>query len=243
MAKNHLVPLEKIDDDQLRQYITSYHVRVGIRTVEEFATDKQRRYRLSPEVTAAVNDHVSEDGYGFMDIALALGQHDFEQILDTVRTRLLDFILKLDKSWHIDEKPPSKDTLSNMVSVTIYNQQGGSMAVFDQRGQHVNYQYNAAGNINFDSVKNSVDVVAELEKLQAELAKAAESGAIDEDAATDAEYQLKKAVQQAKKPNPEKKSILDHLTEAKAAIEGVAAAAGLVVALTQAAQVVQQFFK
>ncbi len=116
------------------------------------------------------------------------------------------------------------------------------MAVFDQRGQHVTYQYNAAGDVNFGVVQNKVDVVGQLEELRAELARAIEANVFDEETATDAEYQLKKAVQQAKKPEPDKKSVLDHLNEAKALIGGVAAAGGMVAALVQAAEVVQKFF-
>jgi hypothetical protein len=117
------------------------------------------------------------------------------------------------------------------------------MTVFDQRGQHVTYQYNAAGDINFGAVQNRMEVVAQLEKLQAELSRAVEAGVFDdEEIATDAEYQVKKAVQQAKKPEPDKKSILEHLGEAKALIEGVTAAAGLVGGLAQAAALVQQLF-
>lgn len=116
------------------------------------------------------------------------------------------------------------------------------MSVFDQRGQKVTYQYNAAGNINFGAVQNKVDLVAELEKLQAEMAAAIQTGVFDEETATDAEYHLKKAVQQAKKPEPEKKNVLQHLQEAKALIEGVTAATGLVAALVKAAELVQKLF-
>jgi hypothetical protein len=116
------------------------------------------------------------------------------------------------------------------------------MTVFNQRGQHVTYQYNAAGDINFGAVRNKIDVVSQLEKLQAELAKATEAGVFDEETATDAEYKLKKAVQQAKNPDPDKKSILDYLDKVKGLIEGVAVASGMVKALVQAAEVVQKFF-
>ncbi len=67
------------------------------------------------------------------------------------------------------------------------------MSTFDQRGQHVVYQYNAAGDINFGAVQNKADVVGELRKLQTELATATEQKALDEDAAIDAESALKKA--------------------------------------------------
>ena len=116
------------------------------------------------------------------------------------------------------------------------------MPVFDQRGQQVSYQYNAAGDINLGAVQNKIDLIGQLEQLQAELDKAIQANVFDEETATDAGYRLKKAVQQAKKPEPDQKSILDHLTEAKALIEGVAAAGGLVTALVQAAEVVRNFF-
>ena len=116
------------------------------------------------------------------------------------------------------------------------------MTVFDQRHQKVQYQYNAAGDINFGAVQNKMEVVAELGKLQAELAEAIRAGLFDEDTATDVEYQLKKAVQQAEKPEADKKSVLQHLQEARALIAGVAEAAGLVGALVEAADKVKDFF-
>lgn len=116
------------------------------------------------------------------------------------------------------------------------------MTVFDQRGQTVNYQYNAAGDINIGAVRNRGDVIEQLEKLQAELARASQANLFDEETATDAEYQLKKAIQQVKKPDPDKTSLLDPLNQAKALIEGVAAAGGMVTALVQAAEVVRKFF-
>ena len=116
------------------------------------------------------------------------------------------------------------------------------MATFDQRGQQVTYQYNAAGDINFGAVQNRLDLVGELGKLQGEMTKARQAGVFDEGVATDAEYQLTKAVQEAKKPAPDKGTLLGHLGNAKTLVEGVAAAGGLVTALTKAAELVQQFF-
>ena len=120
------------------------------------------------------------------------------------------------------------------------------MAVFDQRGQQVTYQYNAAGDINFGAVQNRLDVIREMEKLKAEVTKAAEAQVIDAEVATDVEYQLTKAVQQAQKPGSDKMGILDHINTAKGLIEGVTATSGAVsgmaTALTQAAQQVQALF-
>ena len=116
------------------------------------------------------------------------------------------------------------------------------MAIFDQRGQRVTYQYNAAGDINLGAVQNRLDLVSELGKLQAEMTKATQAGVFGEGMATDAEYQLTKAVQEAKKPAPDKGTVLGHLTSAKTLVEGVAAAGGLVTALTRSAELVQRFF-
>ncbi len=116
------------------------------------------------------------------------------------------------------------------------------MTVFDQRGQKVNYQYNSAGNINFESVQNRVDLVGELEKLKLEIGKAGEAEVIDADIVTDAEYQLTKAIQQSKKSEPDKSKILDHLTEANKLIEGVSSATGIVAGIMKAIEFAQQLF-
>ena len=116
------------------------------------------------------------------------------------------------------------------------------MAVFDQRGQRVNYQYNAAGNINFGPIQNRAEVVDELKKLLTELDTATQAGVLDEEVATDTEYQLKKAVQQAQKPEANKQTILDYLNQGKELISGIKAASGFVGALSDAVGKVQALF-
>src|SRR6266567_5170676 len=116
------------------------------------------------------------------------------------------------------------------------------MANFDMRGQRVTHQYNAGRDINFGTVQTPVDLITELEKLKEQIAQAEQAGILNEETATDAQYQVTKAVQQAKKPDPDKKTIMDHLTTAKTLIEGVTAASGLVTALAAALQIVQKLF-
>ena len=116
------------------------------------------------------------------------------------------------------------------------------MAHFDMRGQRVTNQYNAGRDINFGAVQTPVDLIAELEKLKAQFTRANEAGLISEETTTDAQYQLTKAIQQARKPDAQKKTILDHLTRAKTLIAGVTAASGLVTALVGAVEVVQRLF-
>jgi len=116
------------------------------------------------------------------------------------------------------------------------------MTTFDQRGQKVNYQYNAAGNINFGSVQNKVDVVPELQKLKDEIRSAVQASVLDEEVAIDVEAKIRKAIIQVQKPKPDKKTTLDYLNEAKALIEGITAAAWLVTGLTQAAEMIKRLF-
>lgn len=116
------------------------------------------------------------------------------------------------------------------------------MANFDMRGQHVNNQYNAGRDINFGAAQNTTDYIAELENLKQQLAQAQKEDTLSEETATDTDYHITKAIQQAKKPNPDKKTIIDHLTTAKAFIEDITAASGLVTAIVGAIEAGQKLF-
>jgi hypothetical protein len=117
------------------------------------------------------------------------------------------------------------------------------MAQFDMRGQKVSgNQYVAGRDMNFGAVQSQADLIGELEKLKGEFAKAADQGILSEEAATDAQYQVTKAVQQAKKPDADKKTIIDHLETVKAIIGNVTAASGLVLSVANAIMAVQKLF-
>jgi hypothetical protein len=117
------------------------------------------------------------------------------------------------------------------------------MAQFDMRGQKVSgNQYVAGRDMNFGAVQSQADLIGELEKLKSEFAKAADEGVLSEDAATDAQYQVTKAVQQAKKPDADKKTIVDHLQTVQAIIGNVTAASGLVLSVANAIMAVQKLF-
>src|SRR5262249_29928761 len=103
-------------------------------------------------------------------------------------------------------------------------------------------QYNAGRDMSFGAVQTPEDLVTVLEQLHEEFKKAEEVGALPEETATDAQYQITKAAQQAKKPNPDKKSIIGYLTAAKGLVEGVTATTGLVEALNTTIQMVHKLF-
>jgi hypothetical protein len=201
-----------------------------------------------------------------------LGDKDVPQLLATKRRPSEIFLASTKKETAIGSLPEGQlsepvadatNTRTRSGGVSIGNVSGdvkdniiaggdvmdakvGGTTIFDQRGQQVNYQYNAAGDINFADVQNRRDVVEQLEKLQAEIKKAVAGNVLDEETATDVEYKLTKAVQQAKKPEPDKKFIMDYLSEAKELIAGITTGAttvgGLVSAFNQAIELVLKLF-
>jgi len=247
--------------EEFQEFAVTVFLSQGIRSLESLVEsgDDTIRYPWPADLVAIAGDMVY-DRMTCLSAWRMVSKSQIEQIIDIVRNRLLTFLLELEQiepdlgEISPDEEPPIPNERIDQVFQTHiwggYNvigsgtavSQGGKMTVFDQRYQKVNYQYNAAGDINFNSVESTMDVVVQLEKLEVELARAIHAGLFDEDTATNAQYRLKKAVQQAKKPEPSKKTILQHLNEAKALIQGVASAAGLVTALIKAAEMVQKFF-
>jgi hypothetical protein len=120
------------------------------------------------------------------------------------------------------------------------------MAIFDQRGQTVQYQYNAAGNVNFSSVQNRDELVTQLNNLLVELTKAAGQKAIGEEEAVQAKCELELAIVQAKKPEAKPGPILQYLEKARGIVESVAgtsaAVGGLISAIKEAAGTVARIF-
>jgi hypothetical protein len=117
-----------------------------------------------------------------------------------------------------------------------------AVAQFDMRGQRVTNQYNAGRDMNFGAVQTAEDLIAALEQLNGQVTQAQEAGVLNEETATDTQHQVTKAIQQARKPDPDKKTIVDHLTTAKALLDNITAASGLVTALAGAIQIVQKLF-
>lgn len=113
---------------------------------------------------------------------------------------------------------------------------------FDQRGQKVSQQYNAGRDINLGAIQHSQDLAAELEKLKSEIVRAKNDGHIDEEQATDVEYQITKAAQEARKPQPNKKTLLDRLNQAKSIVEDIAAMGGFVTTIVGTIDTVRKLF-
>lgn len=112
------------------------------------------------------------------------------------------------------------------------------MSTFDQRGQTVQYQYNAAGNINIDSIDTKLELTQELEKLKAEITKASEAKVIDAELADDATHELNKVITESKKPEPDKTVMLSRVEKAKSLVTNVGALAGVAGALVKIGELI-----
>ncbi len=115
------------------------------------------------------------------------------------------------------------------------------MATFNQQGQTVHNQINAETieTINFGQVTTPDTYLKELKALQAELDKAIHENVLEGEQALDAENHLKKAVAQAEKSDPDKKSLIEHLSSAKELVSNVG---GLAAALAGAITAVGALF-
>jgi hypothetical protein len=127
---------------------------------------------------------------------------------------------------------------ANVVSGSGF-QVGVGSSVFDQRGQHIQYQYNAAGNINFAAAQDATQLVLQLDLLKQELIKAHEEKAISELTESKAKTPLLEAIEEAKRPEPDRKSLLSYLAQAKDYLKDIAAVSGLVEAITEACRWVE----
>lgn len=189
-----------------------------------------------------------------LDVWGAISRQQLTQILETVRDRLQKFTLELSDIYPDYAKTDfgNNPSISNEKIVRAVQQiiffgnpifAGKDVNImFDQKNQTVGYQYNAAGNINFNAVGSSTELITELEKLKLELKQAIQAKIVDDEIGIDVEYKLTKAIQQSQKLQPDKKSILDNINEAKVLLSGISSAVGLVTALIKAAELVSKFF-
>lgn len=99
----------------------------------------------------------------------------------------------------------------NISEINISNENN----VFDQRGQIIGHQFNAAGSINFSYIQGRAEIIDQLRKLKSEMTKASESQAIDSEVITDLQYLIQKSIDQIQKAEPNKSAVLEYLTQAR----------------------------
>ena len=152
----------------------------GVHTAEEFGQRVEAvSFPWQAEAIAVWNEFnpIGYGGYHAIEVTRPVTPQHFAQIVRTVRSRLQDFILELsDLPWNIGERPLTSEQIEKLVAVTIYNIQGENVSNFDQRGQQVQSQNNAArdvnisGGINVNNNESLIQSVRDLRGLLSEVA-------------------------------------------------------------------------
>ncbi|MFM7406256.1 MAG: hypothetical protein ACKO3K_06235 [Cuspidothrix sp.] len=237
--------------DWFRETANKIHFYPGIKTVEECAISQDSiNFGWSAEYIAIWNEYnpLGPGGHQCYQVNRPVLPTVFAQILLTVRSRLQDFILELsDIPWKMPKDSVLNDQIERLVSLTIYNNaQGGNVATFDQRNQKVQNQNNAArdinikGDINIGAIQNTNDFIRELQKVKSELSKAGDAQIIDAEIVTDVDYEIATAIQEAKKPTPDKNFVLQAIEKAKNLLSQNTAAIPLVTALVNLSSAVMK---
>ena len=101
------------------------------------------------------------------------------------------------------------------------------------------FQFNAAGDINVGSIDSIERVAAELAKFRSEIDKARAANALPEETAIEAQAQLLEASRAAASKIPTQSAILGPIRKATDFLKGTAAMAALVTALAKLAESVK----
>lgn len=112
--------------------------------------------------------------------------------------------------------------------------------VFGQQQNAGHDIHNADQSLTLGTVQSPADLATLLTQLQAAVIQATVDGTLPEETGIDTKAALEKATIQAKKPTPDKKSMLDYLTTAKSLMESIAAASGLIPSIVTAIEAVHK---
>lgn len=239
-VKNKGVILSQIDDDDLKKFLSKYPVQKGIKSLEQYTSmEKEEHFLVPADTVAYLNSIVGENGYGFSHLFYTISAYDFEQILDTIRNRLLEFILKLGKKWNPKNQQIEQSELKNLIKVEIYNNPiEGNQTIFDQRNQRVDYQFNSSGNISIENINNISDALNQIEYLKNEIQKAEKQKIIPRTKAIEAEYHLEQAIKEGRSNKPNRKKIIEFLEKSSSIIKDVAALASMTVNIIRLIEIV-----
>ena len=241
---NFTVPVHAIKNEKTRDYVSKLEMKRGIKSIEELARMGDDTFLVvHPTIVAMVNSEIENNGYYYLDLHYSAGSQIFSQMLDTIRNRLLDFILKINKSWKIRDNPPKREIIDNLVHVSIYNNsEGGSMSVFDQRNQNVTYQYNSAGNINIELINSPLTFADEVGKFMDEISEAEKSGLIDKEKAIEIKYHLLTAKKEAKSEKPNKEIIGNNLGNILGFLKNISTLVSLVTGIEKLIEIIPKIF-
>lgn len=135
----------------------------------------------------------------------------------------------------LDEKPTAHFPANIVVLTNSPNSSivtGNVTTNFDQRGQTVSYQYNAAGNINVNGVQDVADLIEQLGLLKVELQRAHNAELVDDLTESRIKNLILEALEESKKPHPEKVAVIGYLKRGAELLSAISATSELATAFT-----------
>ena len=139
--KNFQVPSFNLPDD-LREMATKFHVTENVAAVEGIlnASEDTFERKHPPELTGLLNKHLQIDGGLLESSSQKVPKYLYSAILDSVKSRLLEFVLELQKNDVNPDEPNSERTDEELVRGAVVNHIYGNnntVAIGDQISQQV----------------------------------------------------------------------------------------------------------
>lgn len=174
---NQVVPMSLIPEEY-RGAFNQLYVHQGIKELESMSESMNKKGEDVLPISIPAEffrflDYTLFDNLQCLRAWRLLSKSQIDQIIDSTRNNLLDFVLELGEKFpeiKSDDdliRPIPNDQLrqifiSNIVGSTNSLMQGDNMSVFDQRNQKVDTQYNAAGNININNPQDFLEAIQSL---------------------------------------------------------------------------------
>lgn len=250
------IPLDKTSDS-FKKIATEIRLIHGIKVIEELSNrNSSITFPMSREeigIWTCSNFRPIDILFGgceCLQIVRPVSVEIFKQILLTIRSRLLDFILELENlTWKIENENLyiNKEIVNRLVNVYIFNQPH-NMTTFYQPNQRVQNQNNAGHNIlnsnqtSEKNIDNRKTLEKELRKLKREIVDAGNINLIDLSVAEDIEHELSCVIQETKKSKPNRDFMLKRMEKSKDLLNNVAGITALVTAIINLTTVITKWF-
>lgn len=117
------IPTMHIKED-IRELLTNTKIRVGISEIEHIVSDEKSENLINPiplEMLVYINNDIPTNGFVVESAQREIPKSSFKGVLTSVRAKLLDFILELNKEYDsIENAKEDSENIDKMLSTTIY---------------------------------------------------------------------------------------------------------------------------
>lgn len=110
--------------ENIRELLTNTKVRSGISEIEHIVSDDKSENLINPiplEMLVYINKDIPTNGFIVEAAQREIPKSSFKGVLTSVRAKLLDFVLELDKEYDsIENAKEDSENVDKMLSTTIY---------------------------------------------------------------------------------------------------------------------------